>query len=201
MKRQIMWASQHLEIDTSNGKLQEPKTKNSFDSKYDDDEDDEIQNVMSTPFGLWRVDDTFNPYSQFKLWMGHTNFTINRKIATIIKCIPGVEILTVLTRYRFMIGVAELFNIRDVRTAIENTLKCGSEKQILITDEGIKQKIVELKKELSKEKKWAIYIFPNGQIDYTSSKEMDDVFMDKVMTYRGCIEHSNGILIESGNDN
>jgi hypothetical protein len=195
-----MWASQHLEIDTKNGKLQEPKIKNTFDSKYDEDEDDEIQNVMSTPFGLWRVDDTFNPYSQFKLWMGHTNFTINKKIAYTIKCIPGVEILTIITRYRFMIGVAEMFTIGEVRVAIEKALGCSGEKPLLINDEDLKKRVMELKESLSKEKKWAIYIFPNSQISHITNKDGDKKFAEQLLIYRGCVEHSSGILIESDNE-
>ena len=200
MKRQIMWVSQHLEIDTMTGKLREQDEEHPRHSFHDcdEEEDDEIQKVLSTPFGLWRVDDSMNPYKQFKLWMGHTNFTINKKIADTIKCIPGVEILSVLTRYRFMIGVGDLFSIREVRVAIEKTLGCSGEKPLLIDDVELKKKVLELKEELSKEKKWAIYIFPNGQIDYTSSKEMDDAFLDRVMMYRGCVDHSNGILLESG---
>ena len=87
-----------------------------------------MQNVMSTPFGLWKVTDIMNPYKQFKLWMGHTNFTINEKVANLIKKTPGVEVLSILTRYRFLVGIGEMFNIRDVRTTIESALDCSSKK-------------------------------------------------------------------------
>jgi hypothetical protein len=137
MHRKIMWASQHLEIDTMTGKIVDP-SKEEYDTKeeeknefYFDDDDDNIstkmiaQNVLSTPFGLWKVDDIMNPYKQFKLWMGHTNFTINKKIACLIKKIAGIEILSIITRYRFIIGVGEMFDIRDVRIAIEKELQCN----------------------------------------------------------------------------
>jgi hypothetical protein len=201
MKRQIMWVSQHLEIDTMTGKLKENEEdgfRNSYHDCDDEDDDDEIQNVMSTPFGLWRVDDSFNPYKQFKLWMAHTNFTINKKTADTIKCIPGVEILSVLTRYRFMIGVGNLFSIREVRVAIEKTLGCSGERPLLISDAILKQKVLELKESLSKEEKWMIYVFPNGNIEHCTIKEGNKKFAEQQLIYRGAADHSNGILLESG---
>jgi hypothetical protein len=131
-----MWSSQHLEIDTMSGRLIDPNDEyDEFYNNYEEDYENEggydflktkekIQNVISTPFGLWRVHDVMNPYKQFKLWMGHTNFTINQNVADTIKSVPGVEVLSILTRYRFLIGIGEMFDIRNVRSIIEKKLKC-----------------------------------------------------------------------------
>ena len=132
MNRKIKWSSQHLEINTMSGSLVDPNDEDYEDYYNEDEEEDydflknkhKIHNIMSTPFGLWKVHDVMNPYRQFKLWMGHTNFTINEHVAQTIKSVPGVEVLSIITRYRFLIGIGEMFNIRNVRTAIENTLKC-----------------------------------------------------------------------------
>lgn len=200
MKRKIGWVSQHLEIDTMTGKLHEHEA---MPAVIDDDgeiHEGEIQNVMSTPFGIWRVDDTLNPYKQFKLWMGHTNFTINKGIVEIIKSTPGVEVLTVLTRYRFIIGVGELFDIRDVRVAIEQALQCNQDCENLIEDKELKDKIVKLKDELSKHDKWAIYVFPNGSIDYATNETGNRSYKEKLSLYKQAADHSTGILIEHENE-
>lgn len=116
MKKIISWESQHYSFDNIYGKLQ---------NKFTEEEDEEVKNMMNTPFGIWSVDDSMNPFKQFKFWMGHTNFSIGRNGKSIIKRVGGVEVLKILTRYRFLIGVGELYNIRDVRTNIEFLL-CGS---------------------------------------------------------------------------
>ena len=203
MKRKIMWASQHLEIDTITGKFKDASLPD-FHSEYDDDPDElhgqNIQNVMSTPFGLWRVNDVMNPYKQFKMWMAHTNFTINAKIANTIKNIPGIEVLSILTRYRFVIGVGELFNIRDVRTAIEKALGCNEESLTPIVDDSVKAEVDKLKKKLKEHNNWAIYIFPNGQIDFATDANGEAQYAQKLMIYKHAVDHSTGILIEKDNE-
>jgi hypothetical protein len=206
MKRKIMWASQHLEIDTLTGKFKDSSLPE-FHSEYDDDpqelEGQEIQNVISTPFGLWRVDDVMNPYKQFKMWMAHTNFTINAKIANTIKSIPGVEVLNILTRYRFVIGVGELFNIRDVRVAIEKALRCIDEEtatDINIVDVDTRAEVEKLKKRLAEHNNWAIFIFPNGQIDFATDANGEANYVNKLKIYKHAVDHSTGILIEKNHE-
>lgn len=200
MKRIIQWESQHLEIDTMTGKIRSP-IENSFEEDYFNNSDNYIEqelkteNVISTPFGLWRVDDTMNPYKQFKLWMGNTNFTITKKVVDAIRTIPGIEILKVLTRYKFIVGVGQLFEFKDVRTAIEKALSCHTELISLIKDDKVKQQVMDLQNQLSQYKKWAIYVFPNGQLDFTTSNEED--YNKKLGLFRQAVDYSNGILIEN----
>lgn len=200
MKRIIQWESQHLEIDTMTGKIKSP-IDNSFDEDYFSNSDNymeqefKAENVISTPFGLWRVDDTMNPYKQFKLWMGNTNFTITKKIVDTIRTIPGIEILKVLTRYKFIVGVGQLFEFKDVRLAIEKALSCHTELISLIKDDKVKQQVMDLQNQLSQYKKWAIYVFPNGQLDFTTSNEED--YNKKLGLFRQAVDYSNGILIEN----
>jgi len=204
MKRIIKWESQHLEIDVMSGKLINPQDA---EQEYEEPEPDfdenaylqqgvnsQIQDVMSTPFGLWRVDDYMNPYRQFKLWIGHTNFSITQEVVDIIKNIPGVEVLQIMTRYRFIVGVGEMFDIHDVRVAIEEQLQCHQNEEELITDQKLLEQVQDLKQQLSVYNKWAIYVFPNGQIDFSTSEESN--FGQQLNLYRQAVDYSNGILIE-----
>ena len=205
MSKKIMWASQHLEIDTLHNQLQKEETEE-FDEEYFRDDENyimqkiETENVISTPFGLWRVDDVMNPYKQFKLWMGHTNFTINKAIAYSIKTTPGIEVLSIISRYRFLIGVGEMFDIRDVRVEIEQRLHCTKEQILNIDNSKLKNDIESLKKTLSDYKKWAIYVFPNGHIDFVTDEVGKKDFREKLALYKTAVEHSAGILIESNDD-
>jgi hypothetical protein len=203
MKRVIQWESQHLEIDTTSGNIVDPEEKEEeFEYGYFDNSDNYIgeklktQNVISTPFGLWRVNDSMNPYKQFKLWLANTNFSITWPIVNIIKVIPGVEVLKVIGRYKFLLGVGQLFDIRDVRVAIERQLSCHREEESLINDEGIKQQVCDLKKQLSQYKNYAIYVFPNGKIDFCTSNEKD--YGKKLGLYKQAVDFSSGVLIEGG---
>lgn len=209
MKRIIQWESQHLEIDVMTGKFKEPELPGFDEDNYGDLEDGDqndsihnkeiqVQNVMSTPFGFWKVDDTMNPYKQFKMWMGHTNFSITQNVVDTIRGIPGVEVLQVMTRYRFIIGIGELFDIRNVRTDIENLLKCHKDENDMIFDNNVLEQVHELKKQLSKFNQWAIYVFPNGQIDFSTSDETE--FGRQLNLYKQAVDYSNGVLIESENE-
>ena len=194
MKRIIKWHSQHLEIDVLSGKLYEEEPEWN-DDYLDDENPKEIQKVMSTPFGIWQVDDSMNPYKQFELWMAHTNFSITKEIAELIAKTPGVEVLQIVTRYRFIVGVGELFDIHDVRVAIEKVLMCNQDEKEMIENEEIYNKVHELKQSLKSYNQWAIYVFPNGNIDFTTSD--DENFVKQRNMYRQAVDFSNGVLVES----
>jgi len=132
------------------------------------------------------------------MWMGHTNFTITPDIVDAVKELPGIEVLQIMTRYRFIIGVGELFDIREVRTSIEALLECNKDEDSMIADERLLEQIHDLRQQLSIYNQWAIYVFPNGKIDFTTSEESD--FGQQLNTFKQAVDHSNGVLIESTNE-
>jgi hypothetical protein len=204
MKRIIQWESQHLEVDPLTGKLISPDSieeniKHDDEPEYDDDivHKKQIQNLMSTPFGLWKVDDVMHPYRQFELWMGNANFTITDEIADTLERVPGVEVLQIMSRYKFIIGVGKLFDFHEVRLAIEKHLSCNISEESMIGDKSVIKKIHDLKARLSQYNQWAIFVFPNGNIDFTTSNEKD--FYEQLNLYRMAVDYSSGILIENEN--
>ena len=60
--------------------------------------------------------------SSFDCWIGHTNFDITHEIKNKLDKTPGVEVLKILSRYRFFIGVRKLFNFKNVRKDIEKNI-------------------------------------------------------------------------------
>ena len=64
--------------------------------------------------------------SNFDCWVGHTNFDITPKIKEKLNTIPGVELLKICSRYRFFVGIGNMFDFSEVRKNIE--------KELLVTD-------------------------------------------------------------------
>ena len=60
--------------------------------------------------------------ANYECWVAHTNFDITHRIKAKLDTVPGVEILRVLSRYRFFIGVGQMFDFQDVRFDIEKEL-------------------------------------------------------------------------------
>tara|TARA_B100000902_G_C27270711_1_gene896129 strand:+ start:668 stop:1093 length:426 start_codon:yes stop_codon:yes gene_type:complete len=58
--------------------------------------------------------------SNFDCWIGHTNFDITKEIKSILNKTEGVELLKVLSRYRFFVGIGKMFDFKEVRKKIEN---------------------------------------------------------------------------------
>jgi hypothetical protein len=67
-------------------------------------------------------DETSSIGYAFNFWIGHTNFDLSSKLSTIIEKTNGVETLDVFTRYRFRIGIGQLFNSSDVMSNITNDI-------------------------------------------------------------------------------
>ena len=63
-----------------------------------------------------------NLSANFDCWLGHTNFNITENVLNIIEATEGVELLKICSRYRFFVGVGRMFDFKEVRTSIENTL-------------------------------------------------------------------------------
>lgn len=103
----------------------------SIDEENDEDDDyvgianNEENNLANsiTPIPLTSqlIDDLFM-LSSFDCWIGHTNFDITTHIKNELDKIPGVEVLKVLSRYRFFIGLGQLFDFKNVRKDIEKKI-------------------------------------------------------------------------------
>ncbi len=83
--------------------------------------DVESQEVFAVP-----VPDSF--YEQISLitnydcWLGHSNFDLTPSIKTEIEKVEGVEVLKICSRYRFFLGIGQMFKFTDVRKNIEEII-------------------------------------------------------------------------------
>ena len=75
---------------------------------------------------------------------------------------------------------------------------CNNEKENLVEDKKIQKEINTIKKSISKNEHWAIFVFPNGEIDYVSSNEKnDDKFLERLILYNEARVASGGLVIHS----
>ena len=78
--------------------------------------------LLLSNVGAPQVDPNAHIYRMFNFWTGHTSFSITAPIATRIEKIEGIEVLDILTRYRFRVGIAKLFRDREVMSAIQEVI-------------------------------------------------------------------------------
>jgi hypothetical protein len=102
------------------------------DDSEDEDEDDESylglgekdqSKIISPILPLTaQIIEDISMLSSFDCWIGHTNFDITPSVKNILDSTAGVEVLKVLSRYRFFIGIGKLFDFKEVRKNIEEEL-------------------------------------------------------------------------------
>lgn len=130
------WSDPFLGDDTTHSTpedfIQQPEYVDDI-NEYEEEEENisEIQKDLShkkemkvviTPLGIIPYDETSSIGYAFNFWIGHTNFDLSSKVATIIEKTNGVETLDIFTRYRFRIGIGQLFNSSDVMSNITNDI-------------------------------------------------------------------------------
>lgn len=76
--------------------------------------------AIATPMGLIPYTENTASGKIFNFWIGHTNFSITKKIADIIESSEGVETLDVFTRYRFRIAIGKVFDSSKVMKQIND---------------------------------------------------------------------------------
>jgi hypothetical protein len=167
-ERKIKWNLHSYTFNPQGGAFHEKK-RTEFEELEEQNYDSQMMRlepdgkILDTPFGLFILDDDLNPYKQFEFWVGHTNFDITQEVKDIIMTTPGVEVFELVSRYRFIIGVGQLFAFHDVRASLQEQL-CGTSVDIA----NIAARVENLKREFTEAEytDYAIYVFPNGQIDF-----------------------------------
>lgn len=160
--------------------------------------------LIYTPFGVLPITEYNNPDKNFNFWICHTNFNISKSVQEAIESVDGVESLTIFSRYRFRIGVGQLFDASQVKLDIQKALNISSDKgliQNIVLDETTQKAVNELKDKISKNNKyWAIYVVPNGEITSTVSDEENEKFNHQVELYKQAQEGVGGALFLHSDD-
>lgn len=170
-------------------------------SNDEDDDEESVQMSMSvniyphivrTPLGEYSVLDNNLPSKMFDCWIGHTNFPITQEEFEVLDLeIEGIDVLRIVSKYRFFIGVAKLFEFRDVANQINNIL-CDKAEAL---DEN---SLRELFFKSPNIKRWAAMVYPNGDVEYISSSHDEDSEYDAL--YLDMKSNSNGKFYEGNNN-
>ena len=148
--------------------LETKSHKDSF-KEFDDSEERHVRLVVG-PYGLLPLNENAVTAKLYKLWVGHCNFEITDTVKEKIESVAGVEVLRIWTRYRFWLGVANLFDDSDVQSNIEKLLT--EEKELKNKNIALKALIKVLK---NKYKFWAVLLEKSGELKTIGSENIEDV--------------------------
>lgn len=97
-----------------------------FESEeYEDNYQEEDPRTQERPFMLpisQKLMEDISLLSNFECWIGHTNFDITTNTKDLLDETEGVEILKILSRYRFFVGIGKMFDFKNVRKIIEKNI-------------------------------------------------------------------------------
>ena len=151
--------------------------------------------LIHTPVGLYPADSMFKPSDRWDCWIAMTNFGVTKSIDKILKKdIEGIEALKVIGRYTFFIGIAPLFEFKDIRIEIENKL-CDYTEQEVLSDEETQATVDLVKKQLTNSKYWSILVAPSGKIDYVVSDRLDETYLDGLNELLELKQDLGGIIL------
>jgi len=106
------------------GKVSEEET-----DSFDMGDSDGMQETVAVP-----VDETLMESialtANFDCWMAHTNFNLTPSIRDTLNRVDGIEVLKICSRYRFFIGIGQMFDFKDVRRQIEDELNINQGEEI-----------------------------------------------------------------------
>lgn len=196
MERKIKWQSRHIDnLNYDGGHSEEDDFASEIDEEMEMQQ--QLPKIMATPLGFFQKDDTLNPFSTFEIWEGNTNFDIDIEVVNKIEQVHGVEALHIISPYRFLVSVGEMFNWRDVRVGIERSL-CGHLQPYEIGGEELteeaKERLDEACTNLSNHRYWAVYMFPNGKIHSIFSDDWNDNFADALALMSESTNITGGIM-------
>ena len=154
--------------------------------------------VIYTPMGPYPEESLLKPSDRWDCWIGHTNFNITHHIASMIEEAEGVEALTILGRYSFFIGVAALFDIKNVREEIEQKL-CEYTEEEILSDTEISETVNLVKKQLQSVDYWSILVAPGGEVEYVASNKMDKSYLDGLNELMILKNKIGGIILRGTN--
>lgn len=153
--------------------------------------------AVYTPLGAFPEESILKPSDRWDCWIAHTNFPITSKILNILNNqIDGIEVLKIMGKYSFFVGVARLFDIRDVRRQIDETICSYTENEIFSNDE-IEETVNLLKDQLKDNKFWSILVYPEGMVEYVVANEINVEYLDALSSLIEKKNNFGGIILRS----
>lgn len=190
----IVWEKVNYSLDTARGRW----INDDIDEDFHDQEEHDIDGLMgqdllpigrvvSTPMGMFEIDDAFNPLHHFNFWIANTDFDLTQEFLDKLDTVPGVEGIKIMSRYRFVMAIGTLFDATKVRLLIELTIGTLS----------LSQTVLDKKKELEESgKQWTMFIYPNLN-SFISVLEDDPERDSKIKKINELNDNGSGLLLSS----
>jgi len=169
MDKKIQWLKWEdpLTLKDTENDLDLRSHKDSF-KEFEESEERHVRLVIG-PYGLLPLNENAVTEKLYKFWVGHCNFDITETIKEKIESIDGVEVLRVWTRYRFWLGIGNLFDDFIVQSNIEN----------LLINKNKKNKNVALNALVKVMKKkyaaWVVYSDENGELKTIGGEDSESL--------------------------
>tara|TARA_Y100000296_G_C5075438_1_gene207073 strand:- start:174 stop:743 length:570 start_codon:yes stop_codon:yes gene_type:complete len=135
--KNFFWSKYMKELSLLNGGEDEELLEEFNSSESKGEEDGEEKFSLMPPVSEDYIGE-MNLINNYDCWVGYTNFDVTESKKQLMEVVEGVEVLHVISRYRFFIGVGKLFDFGDVRLKIESGL---SEEQSDPTNEKIQSRL------------------------------------------------------------
>lgn len=176
----IIWEDLSIETDIIDGIIKESED-------IDDDEFDsqmlEQEEIITSPFGVFKLKDFFNPMGQYNWFMGHVNFTLTQDIIRDLCRITGVEKILILSRYRFLVAFGKVFEDKEVKKNIQTFFGATPP----LSEEAIAKA-----KDLSQlYDRWAIYFINDDNWWYADDTNYDE----KLIEFRKNQKDLGGLVV------
>lgn len=161
-----------------------------------------LSRKVKTPFGIFDIDDPFSPYNMFECWIGHTNFKITDLDFKIIDTeISGIGCFTLISPYRFFIGVEKLFTFADIRKQIQQGL-CTPEDKLgkIPTNNSTESLFANMESifSITESEKWAVFVGNDGTIEMIKSAEFtSDIEYQEMLKKMKNLTNGNIIIYDS----
>lgn len=202
-KKKILWESWNAKISVQQQQPEPQQEEVSYEMPEVEISPEFFMPVQSrliyTPMGAYPEESILKPSDRWDCWIAHTNFPITGGITNILNTeIDGIEVLKVMGKYSFFIGVAQLFDIRDVREQINNRICSYTEYEIFSNDE-VQETVDLLKDQLKDNKYWSILVSPEGNVEYVVANEINVEYLDALSSLVEKKNNFGGIILRSDN--
>lgn len=155
--------------------------------------------VVATPIGMISHKISAKSSGDLNFWVGNTDFDLNGLHIGVINNVPGVEMFTLWTPYKFRICVGKAFRTKKVLKDIEVALGCHNHKKSVLLTPAQKLEIYKIKQEISKNKFWGIYILPNGGFEYWGT-DNNKQFIETYTFFNAMLNSVGGRLLSPAHD-
>lgn len=162
--------------------------------------------LVSTPIGYMMAASGWNPLANRIMYIANTNFVLTEENIKLISIVPGIEHITVLSPYSFVIIIGILFDDNTVIQEIETVLNVVhiNVDDYIDNDSPLADILKPILKKLSESNYWMIYVFPNGKVlekTYETKDELQEdlKIYDEQEEGKNLCDYSNGILLSNLN--